>query len=201
MASRGGLPPPVSPFPTAEASEGQPPPLVASAAPPALERAVPSEEQGGPLETPASPRTPATRATPKGLPSAPKAGRSKLAFAGDEEVPPRREGMGRPSLPAGDAEEVPRSLLESRARSVPGRAGVGHGDAPALASGRDEADALVYREGNLGEATILSPLHRAADVPLASLRPRIPTLFSEDDEEEPASPERRERDSEQRLEL
>ncbi|KAL8441008.1 hypothetical protein Emag_007534 [Eimeria magna] len=106
MASRGGLPPPVSPFPTADVPEGQLPPLATSTVPPALEGAVPSEEQGGPAGTPVSPRTPAARATPKGLPVAPKGGRSKLAFVGEEEAQPRREGTGRHSLPAGDAEEV-----------------------------------------------------------------------------------------------
>ncbi|KAL8440663.1 hypothetical protein Emag_007840 [Eimeria magna] len=181
MASRGGLPPPVSPFPTAEVSEGQLPPLVTSTASPALEGAVPSEEQGGLAETPASPSTPATRATPKGLPVAPKVGRSKLAFVGEEEVQPRREGTVRLSLPAGDAEEVPRSLPESRARSAPGQAGVGRGDGPVLAPGRDVADAPGPHEENIGVATILSPLHRTANVPLASLRQRIPKLFLEDD--------------------
>ncbi|KAL8442380.1 hypothetical protein Emag_006486 [Eimeria magna] len=195
MTSRGGLPLPVSPFPTAEARGGPPPPLVTSAAQPVFEGAVTPEGQGGLVETPVAPRTPATRAPQKGLPAAPKAGRTKLAFVGEEEVQPRCEGTRRLSLPAGDAEEAPRSLLEARARSVSGRAGVGHGDGPALAPGLDEVEAAVSREGSAGEATILSPLHRDADVPLASLRPRTPTLFSEDDEEDPVPPERREREA------
>ncbi|KAL8442570.1 hypothetical protein Emag_006356 [Eimeria magna] len=172
MASRGGLPPPVSPFPTAEAREGPPPPLVTSAAPSVLEGAMTSEGQGGLVETPASPKTPATRAPQK--------------------APPR--GDGAPLPPRRGCRRSPTELIGSGARSVPGRAGVGHGDGPALAPGLDDIAAAVSREGSAGEGMILSPLRRAADVPLASLRPRIPTLFSEDDEEDPAPPERRERE-------
>ncbi|KAL8440846.1 hypothetical protein Emag_007684 [Eimeria magna] len=133
-------------------------------------------------------------AGPKGLSVAPKAGRTKLAFVGEEEAQPRREGTGRLSFPVGDAEKAPRSSLEARATSVPGSAGVEQGDGLALAPGLDEVAAVVSHEESAGEATIFSPLHRAADVPLASLRARTPTLFSEDDEEDPAPPERRERE-------
>ncbi|KAL8455054.1 hypothetical protein Emag_001079 [Eimeria magna] len=191
MASLGGLPPPVSPSMPAGAREGPPPPLVTLAPQSVFEGAAAPEGQGGPVETPISLRTPAARAPRKGLSEAPMTGHSKLAFAGEGEAQTHREGTGRAPFSVRDAEGTPRrALAGTRARGAQGQVDTKERDGFPLEPSLDEVAAVAPREKDAGEATILSPLHRAVDAPLTSLRRRASTLLSEHDEEGPAPRER-----------